>query len=229
MAFGSALLDLLFPPRCAFCGKVTDEAEDGICPKCRNELPRSGREKRKADFVRSVTAPLYYEGTVREALLRYKFHYTPVRGRVFGRMIGEELLLREETDFDVLTWVPLSDKRRRRRGYDQARILAEAAAEVLGTQAVPLLKKVRNAPPQSGIRTPEARRANVSGCYIVPDPSLAEGKRILVVDDIITTGATVSECARMLMLSGAEEVRAASLAVRRHEKRPLEPYEVTDI
>ena len=229
MGFGSALLDLLFPPRCAFCGKVTDEAPDGICPGCREGLPRSGTEKRKADFVRSVTAPLYYEGVVREALLRYKFHYTPVRGRIFGRMIGEELLRRGETDFDVITWVPLSRERKRRRGYDQASILAEAAAEVLGKETVPLLRKVRNAPPQSGIRTPEARRANVSGCYVVPDPSLAEGKSILLIDDIITTGATVSECARMLMLSGAEKVRAASLAVRRHEKRPLEPYEVTDI
>ena len=229
MGFGSALLDMLFPPKCAFCGRVTELTENGVCPECMKNLPWSSPRDRKADFVRSVTAPLYYEGTVREALLRYKFHFTPARGRVFGRLIGQELRRREHTDFDVLTWVPLSEKRKRRRGYDQARILAEAAAEELGVTATPLLKKVRNAPPQSGIRTPEARRANVSGCYIVPDPSLAEGKRVLIVDDIITTGATVSECARMLMLAGAAEVRAASAAVRRNEKKPLEPYEVTDI
>lgn len=228
MGLGSALLDILFPPKCAFCGSVTELTENGICPECMKTLPWSAPADRKADFVRSVTAPLYYEGPVREALLRYKFHFTPARGRVFGTLIGRELRRREHTDFDVLTWVPLSGKRKRRRGYDQAQILARAAAEELGVTATPLLKKVRNAPPQSGIHTPEARRANVSGCFLVPEPSLAEGKRIMLIDDIITTGATVSECARMLMLSGALEVRAASVAVRRHEKRPLEPYEVTD-
>ena len=229
MSLGSGLLELLFPPRCAFCGRVTDQAPEGICPQCRKVLPWSDTTLRKADFIRSVTAPLYYEGTVREALLHYKFRYAPARGRVFGRLIGEELIRRGQTDFDVMTWAPLSRARKRRRGYDQARILAEAAAEALGTTAVPLLRKVRNAPPQSGISKAEARRANVSGCYIVPDPSLAEGKRILLIDDIITTGATVSECARMLMLAGAMDVTAASVAIRRHEKRPLEPYEVTDI
>ena len=229
MGLGSALLELLFPAKCAFCGRVTELTENGVCPECMRDLPWAAPKDRKADFVRSVTAPLYYEGTVREALLRYKFHFTPVRGRVFGKLIGRELRRREHTDFDVLTWVPLSEKRKRRRGYDQARILAQAAAEELGVTATPLLIKRRNNPPQSGIRTPEARRANVSGCYAVINPALAEGKRILLIDDIITTGATVSECARMLMLSGAEEVRAASVAVRRSEKKPLEPFEVTDI
>ena len=96
-------------------------------------------------------------------------------------------------------------------------------------EARPLLEKIRHNPAQSGISTAEARRANVSGCYAVPRSELVEGKRILLIDDIITSGATVSECARMLMLAGADSVRAASLAIRRREKKDLEPHEVTDI
>ena len=218
MGLGSALLDILFPPKCAFCGRVMDRNTDGICPACQKALPWSAPADRKADFVRSVTAPLYYEGTVREALLRYKFHFTPARGQTFGKLIGRELRSREHTDFDVLTWVPLSAKRKRIRGYDQAQLLARAAAEELGVTVTPLLKKQRKVPPQSGIRTPEARRANVSGCYDPEDPEAVTGARILLVDDIVTTGATLSECARVLMLAGAENVVAVTLAAARREK-----------
>ena len=90
MGLGSALLEFLFPAKCAFCGRVTELTENGVCPECMRDLPWAAPKDRKADFVRSVTAPLYYEGTVREALLRYKFHFTPVRGRVFGKLIGRE-------------------------------------------------------------------------------------------------------------------------------------------
>ena len=72
MGFGSALLDMLFPPKCAFCGRVTELTENGVCPECMKSLPWSSPRDRKADFVRSVTAPLYYEGDVRESLLRFK-------------------------------------------------------------------------------------------------------------------------------------------------------------
>ena len=229
MSFGKRLLDLLFPPKCVFCGRVLDDAEEGVCPRCMKELPWSDKRPRKADFVSRITAPLYYEGTVRDSMLRYKFHAASARGAVYGRLVGRELQRRDALDFDVLTWAPLNKYRLRRRGYDQAQLIAESAASFLGIRAVPVLEKVRNAPPQSGLRTPERRRANVSGCYAVPDPGLVADRRILIVDDIITTGATVSECARMLMLAGAKDVCAAALAVRRNEKRQLEPYEVMDI
>lgn len=228
-ALGGRLLDVLFPPKCAFCGRVMDDPRQEICPRCISSLPWNRQPPRKIDFVRGASAPLFYEGDVRQAMLRYKFNGVPARGWVFGRLIAEDLQKRDLTDFDRVTWVPLSRRRHRRRGYDQARLLAESAAEVLGLEAVPLLKKIRHTPAQSGIAAAEARRANVSGCYVVPAPAEAAGKRILLIDDIITTGATISECARMLMLAGADSVRAASLAIRRREKKELEPHEVTDI
>ena len=139
---------------------------------------------------------------------------------VLARVMQDlELQRREKTDFDMVTWAPLSKKRLRRRGYDQARLLAEAVAKELGLPGEGLLRKVRNTPPQSGIDTPEARRANVSGVYAAAEPNHAAGKCILLIDDIITTGATVSECARILLLSGAESVYAAALAVPRTEKK----------
>lgn len=218
MSLQSRLLDFFFPPRCAFCGAILDEAGDGVCTVCRKKLPRTADIERRCDFVRAYTAPLYYEDVVRSALLAYKFSGASARGRVFGRMIGETLLERGFTDADAISWIPLSAKRARRRGYDQARILAEAAADVLGTEAVPLLRKVRDVPPQSNIRTAEARRANISGCYVVRSADEVRGKDILLIDDIITTGSTLSECARMLLTAGAKSVRGAALACRREEK-----------
>ena len=211
------ILDFFFPPRCAFCGAILEESGDGVCSACRKALPRAAETERKCDFVRAYTAPFYYEEPVRQGMLAYKFRNAPSRGKVFGRMIGEDLLRRGIDGFDLISWVPLSAKRHRRRGYDQARLLAEAAAETLGTAAVPLLRKVRDVSPQSRLRTPEERRANISGCYVVRSADAVRGKRILLIDDIITTGSTLSECARMLLTAGAVSVRGAALACHREE------------
>ena len=211
------ILDFFFPPRCAFCGAILEESGDGVCSACRKALPRAAETERKCDFVRAYTAPFYYEEPVRQGMLAYKFRNAPSRGKVFGRMIGEDLLRRGIDGFDLISWVPLSAKRHRRRGYAQARLLAEAAAEALGTTAVPLLRKARDVSPQSRLRTPEERRANISGCYVVRSADAVRGKKILIIDDIITTGSTLSECARMLLTAGAVSVRGAALACHREE------------
>lgn len=217
MGLGTWLLDLLFPPKCAFCRALLEQSGDGVCPACRRALPWSDEKPRKCTFIRGYVAPLYYEEKVRRSVLRYKFENSPALGNTFGGLIAEKLRKEPDMTWDMITWVPLSRRRERDRGYDQARLLAESAAAALNTRAVPLLRKERNAPPQSHLRTPEARRANVSGCYSLLPATGVEGKRILLVDDVITTGATVSECARMLMLAGASEVRAAALACRRKD------------
>lgn len=218
MSFGSRLLDVLFPPKCAFCGRLLPDGVREICPECEKELPRTRGKMRKIDFIPRVISPLRYEALVREALLRYKFRAAPARGRVYGRMIARELADLGYTNFDCVTWVPLSRRRLHRRGYDQARILAEEVAKALDKPCEKLLNKSRNVRPQSSLRSADARRANVSGCYTVPTTSRAEGKRLLLIDDIVTTGATLSECARMLMLAGAAEVTAATVASAINDK-----------
>ena len=217
MSLKELVLDFFFPPRCAFCGAILEKSGDGVCETCRKTLPCTADVKRSCDFVRAYTAPFYYEEPVRQGVLTYKFGNTPARGKVFGRMLGEDLQSRGVDDFDLISWVPLSAKRYRRRGYDQAQILAEAAAEVLGTKAVPLLRKSRDVSPQSRLHSPEERRANISGCYVVRSADSVRGKNILLIDDIITTGSTLSECARMLLTAGAKSVRGAALACHREE------------
>lgn len=91
-------------------------------------------------------------------------------------------------------------------------LIALSAALALDDVAVETLRKTRNAAPQSGTGSAAERRANISGAYEIIDPELVQGKHVLLIDDIITTGSTVSECARMLGLAGAESVVCASVA-----------------
>ena len=210
MAF-SGLFDLLFPPRCIYCRKVLRGGEDAACPACEAQLPRNER-KRNGDFFSECVAPLRYEGKVREAHHRFKFkgatHYAPYFGKVLADCVRETLSGR----YDCITWVPLSRERLRSRGYDQAALLAIAAATELGGEAVQLLKKTRDVQPQSETGSEEKRRANISGAYAVTEAELVAGKRILLIDDVVTTGSTMSECARILLMAGADEVLCAALA-----------------
>ena len=208
----SNLLDLLFPPKCPFCGCVLDAP--GICGKCQNSLPwmEENQTLKSLPGDLKCAAPLWYEGTVRKGLLAFKFQGSQAAARPLGELIARCAAEQFSGKFDTVTWVPVSRKRLRKRGYDQARSLAEQACRLWDTKPVQLLEKCVDTPAQSGISEPAARRANVLGVFDpVPGAEIA-GKRILLVDDICTTGATLAECARVLRDAGAAEVVCVAIA-----------------
>ncbi len=209
----SDILDLLFPPRCIFCRKFLKSDERELCFLCRSDLPwTKGKRSRKAgEFFSECVSPLKYKDKVRESLLRYKFKGATNYARGYGKILADTIRQHLTGRYDLITWAPLSSKRRAERTYDQAALLAMATALELGDVAVETLVKAET-PAQSGIEGKEKRKANISGAYSIKDAELVVGKRILIIDDIITTGSTLSECARMLLTSGAEEVICATLA-----------------
>ena len=207
--------DLLFPPKCVLCGNVLEKEELDLCKDCRMDAPEYPNRKSKRQFLDSFAAVWYYEGNVRKSLLRYKFHNARSFAAPYGRLLAMKLLELYPEGFDVLTWVPVSRLRKLRRGYDQVELLAKAVGKELGITPVPLLKKVRHNRPQSGITGAEKRRANVLGAYRVTDREAIAGRRILLLDDILTTGATAGECARVLKTAGAKEVHCAAVAAAR--------------
>jgi ComF family protein len=210
----SGLLDLLFPPRCAFCRNILKTGESGgMCKKCSAEIARTQNGgKQSGDFFSVCVSPLYYEKSVRTAILRFKFNDARIYTELFADFISECIRENLKGRYDIITWAPLSAKRLKKRGYDQAMLLAMSAALKLNDVAVELLRKHTDVPAQSGLGSAEKRRANISGVYDIFDEELVRGRRILLIDDIITTGATLSECARTLRLSGAEEVVCCTLA-----------------
>ena len=205
-------LRLLFPPKCALCRTLLAENETDLCHACRENAPVFTKSKFKVSFVADWTAVWYYKEDVRKSLLRFKFykarHYAPV----YGRFLAMKLLSSGKDDFDVLTWVSTGALRRWKRGYDHAKLIADAVARELGVTAVKVLRKTRHTPPQSTLAGAAQRRANVLGAYKVTDPTLIAGKHVLLLDDILTTGATASECARVLMTAGASKVTFAAVA-----------------
>ena len=209
------LLDLLYPPKCVFCGCLLEDARALMCPPCERELPwlRGADAEREGEFISRCVSPLRYQDKVRDSVRRYKFSgmysFCRVYGALTARCVREHLPGR----YDLISWVPVSRKRRRERGYDQAFLLARETALALEAEPpVPVLKKVRHNPPQSGLEDAAARRANVMGVYQAADPQAVRGRRVLLIDDVVTTGETLSECARMLRLCGALDVVCAALA-----------------
>lgn len=214
-----SLFDLLFPPKCVLCRRVLEHYEQDVCTACRQEVSECPVSKTKMPFVESWCALWYYQDDVRKSILRYKFGNRRSYAQNYASLLAQKLKAEYPDGFDVLTWVPISPIRRLRRGFDQVEKLADALGAQLQMRPVRTLKKIRHNRPQSGISGPAHRRANVLGVYKVTDPEALWNKRVLLLDDIVTTGATVGECARMLLTAGAREVFVGAVAAARHDSK----------
>ena len=212
------ILRLLFPPKCVLCRKILTEETD-LCQDCREHQPLYPTHKFKLSFLAQWTGLWYYKENVRLSILRYKFYGRRSYASAYGRLLAMKLLKDGWDDTDILTWAPISRQRKFRRGYDQVELLGKVLAQELGMELTPTLKKIRHTKPQSIMGSAAHRRANILGAYEVIAPDMVKNQRILLLDDILTTGATASECARVLLTAGAKEVKLATLAVASHEKQ----------
>lgn len=232
------LLDLLFPPTCPGCGKAV-EGPAAMCPDCaagaiRNEAPHcaycgvSLRDCNCTGHARPydrIVAPFFYEGSVREAILRMKFGKREEGARFLADELKKEIEARYfgET-FDLITVVPMSRARYAERGFNQARTIAEL---LMKEPPVPLetaledygLLQKRGDGRMQHLLDAEGRRQNIRGSVSPGKHRALEGKRVLLVDDIVTTGATAGECAAILRLAGASRVCIAAAAVTRPKQR----------
>lgn len=207
------LLDLLYPPKCPFCGRVLEQGEEGWCASCQEELPWTGPgDVKTVAFCDACLSPLWYQGGVREGMHRYKFGGGQGHARLFGALMAQCLRDRWAQPVDFITWAPLHPKRRRERGYDQAELLARRVGELTGLPVEQTLEKARTTATQSQTGGDEARKANVQGAYRALPGRDFTGKRVVLVDDVATSGATLSECAAALRRAGAASVVGLTFA-----------------
>ena len=214
MRFQERILDLIFPPKCPYCQRVLDIPRAPVCPICQASLPwlEGAAGERRISSADGCFSPLAYGEAVRTAIHRYKFHRVRALGRPFGVLMAQCLGERLPQGADLVCWAPLSRKRLRERGFNQAELMAREVGRLLSIPAGPVLEKVKDTRPQSELEEESARQANAQGAYaLIPGAGLA-GKRVVLVDDVVTSGATLSECAALLRQAGAEQVFCLTLA-----------------
>jgi len=207
------LENLIYPRRCVFCGEFLDKnSNEDVCSECEEKLPWTKKKcKSKGEFFAECLSPLYYDGKAGEALRRFKFMGNTSYARRMGRLIADCVRENGKGGYDAVTWVPISARRMRKRGYCQAKLLAKEVSKALDIKCSCLLRKRRHTQPQSTLSGLAARKANICCAFCAENKCWIAGMSILLIDDVITTGATLSECTRMLLMSGARNVSCATL------------------
>ena len=221
---GNAALDLLFPPRCAACGRggalLCATCEGGLVPAVPPRCSRCWRPLAAGACRECQLAPPAFErlraayinqGPARELVHALKFRGVSAVAPRMASLLADAVRA-YELDADVIVPVPLGGRRRRSRGYNQAELLARSLARelTLPFEAAALIRR-RQTPPQTQRRDAEARRRNVAGAFEAR-ARFAADRRVLVVDDVTTTGATLEACASALKQAGARAVWALAFA-----------------
>jgi ComF family protein len=234
------LLDIIYPPRCALCGHFVSPGEKHrppghvcdpcvraltpiahpLCTVCGMPLPAlSGPDHpcenclRRMPSYDSMRAPYLYAGPLMNAIQRLKYNSETHLASPLGGLLSRyaRTLLPHPEEF-VTVPVPLHKHRLRERGFNQGLLLAKVVASELGTPLdyLSLIRK-RDTPSQTGLGRKQ-RRSNVANAFSVTSAAIFKGTRVLLVDDVLTTGYTLNECARTLKKSGALKVICLALA-----------------
>ena len=213
------VLDLLFPPKCPYCQQILEDPRATVCLDCQPRLPwlEGKAGERRIDFADGCFSPLAYRDAVPGAVHRYKFSRVRALGKPLAALMAQCLSDRLPEGADLITWAPLSKKRLRERGFDQAELLAREVGRLLSIPAAPALEKTRNTSPQSELEEESARRANARGAYALLPGTDLSGKRVVLADDVVTSGSTLGECAALLRQAGAAEVWCLTLAQARRD------------
>lgn len=211
----SALVDLIFPPHCVFCGKIILSGTR-VCEKCSHEI--SCINAVKCIYIPSAgetilcAVPYRYEDKIRQSIINFKFYGQKQFGNFYAeKMAGHISKSFSQLHFDVVTSVPISAKRRKHRGYNQSELLARAAAKLLNLPYYEYLIKTADNKEQHKL-SEKQRQKNVKGVYQPINEDKIVGKNILLIDDIVTTGATLRECATVLFQSGVGVIACAAIA-----------------
>jgi ComF family protein len=239
----TALTELLFPSLCLSCGRILSERRghpfcsdcySGIrfiaaplCPVC--GIPYLSEEspdhacgdcilnKRHIGAARSLGV---YESVLLDAIYTFKYGGNLTLGERLGRLMADhDYPSFRIGDYSLIVPVPLHPRRLRQRGFNQSVILAREIAKRRGiAMDFRALRRIIDTESQAGLKK-EERRSNIRKAFSIPDPERVRGRRILIVDDVYTTGSTLGECARILVKGGAEAVGALTLA--RATQEPL--------
>lgn len=225
------LLDIFFPPFCLNCQKHLNVAQflcndcfgaiklnsAPFCPVCRkrlaeNKICRHGRQR----FSYLLLAASSYDDPILKNLIHYyKYksfkNLTPLLGEIIIKYINS-LSSKFCILNSVIVPIPLYPSRERKRGFNQAKLLAEFVGQKLNLELAAALKKIKNIKPQAQLKSGEERIKNIEGCFGITNPEFVKNKNIILIDDVFTSGATMNEAVKTLKQNGARKIIALVLA-----------------
>ncbi len=207
------VLNFLFPPACSVCGKID---KNWLCAKCQKRVERLEKscvveiENRKYEKLWYL---FQYESLVRKLILRYKFSNKAYLNHFFAnRIVENERNCEILKEYDMIIPVPMHKKKMQKRGYNQTELVANELEKSLGIpMRKDILSKVVNTTTQSKLGG-KARQTNIQHAFFIKNDYEVEDKKIILLDDIYTTGATSEECSRVLKEAGAKEILVLVLA-----------------
>ena len=218
---------IFFPKRCGVCDKVID-IDTTFCPICETKLKRiphyvallwsHGNTNFRPDYVKpkfsGCLAPFMHESGSRKLIYCFKFkNRMELADLIADEMSDVYFKYYEKFNIDIMTAVPMRLSAKMSRGYDQVDELCKRLTKRINLPYKKLLKQTGKKKPQHMLRSARLRPDNVRGIYSYVSKEDIKGKTVLLVDDIITTGATVNECAKMLRRAGAKEVFCLSATI----------------
>lgn len=211
------IASFIYPSVCFCCGEITPQGVY-VCGECRKILTdcKNKRPKAVSYCGRSITvySPFVYKSAAASAVKLLKFSFRPDNAKPMGDAVADKAQKLRDKDFDIVTAVPMTAKSAADRKYNHAEQIAKRTASVLGVKFdASVLKKIRETKQQHTLSGLE-RRINVKNAFSASEN--AAGKHILLVDDVVTTGATICECASCLYSAGAKKVTCITFAAAKY-------------
>lgn len=203
-------LSFLFPKKCPYCkGVIKSSATE--CDACRSQFPQKPYITVLPCGVECMSS-FVYDGEARKAILDFKFHGKKQYAESFAKVMAEGITARyKENAFDIVTCVPISKKRLKSRGYNQSEVIARHIAKCLGAEYLDTIEKTVHNREQHSLSL-EQRKTNIMGVYRLCTDKI-KSKRVLLIDDIVTSGNTLSECVKTINPSQPSMLICATAAV----------------
>jgi ComF family protein len=217
--------DYFLPRFCLSCSIKLNAYEDSICANCLNKIERASQERIDHEFERKfkdnkIISDFYSlyvfekDKELQQSIHALKYENKFKVGIFLGELLGNELLkVKPNWQIDLIIPIPLHHLKKAERGYNQSFYTAKGANNILHSQLNEnALKRIKYTDSQTTMNI-EERKENISGAFKVKNKSVIKNKNILLIDDVITTGATISECGMILTEIGANRIYAASIAI----------------
>ena len=198
----NGILDIIFPPE-EVCISCFEEYYVGLCPLCLKKIKRIKNNK-------NIFSYGYYVGPLKDLILSFKYKENYLAAAILGEFLCE-IIKENNIKFNIILYIPLSKKSRKKRGFNQSEILAKIISKKYNIPISNSLVKIKETKEQKTLSR-EDRKKNICDAFSIRNLSDIEGKDIILVDDIITTGFTVLECKKILERYGAKTVSIVTVA-----------------